>query len=90
MPSRTWSVWAATAVSDGERLEPVTIGTGGLASALDSPGLRSAVGLEVLAEHDVVGDDEPVDAGQVGRPGELEDVVPASRDPRPRTWAGRW
>ena len=68
MPRRTRVVCAATRGEDGQRLEPVPVGTGRLATALDSPGLGPAVRLEVLAEHDVVGDDDPVDAGQRRRP----------------------
>src|SRR5207244_2601274 len=61
---------------DGQRLEPVPIGTGGLPSTLDAAGLGSAVGLEVLAEYHVVGDDDTVDAGGISGSGEREQVVP--------------
>jgi hypothetical protein len=50
---------------DGQRLQPVMSGRwAGARPRL--PALRPAVGLEVLAEHDVIRDDDPVDARQVG------------------------
>ena len=52
---------------DRERLEPVPVGTGGLATALHPARLGAGVGVEVLAEDHVVGHDEAVDPGRVGR-----------------------
>ncbi len=49
----------------GERLEPVTVGPGRLLAARAAAELRAAVRLEVLAEHDVVRDDQLVDARRV-------------------------
>ena len=63
----------------GQRLEPVAVGTGRLAAALLAADLGSSVLVEVLAEHDVVRDHEPVDAGPVVAPRGLR----ASRSSRP-------
>ena len=78
MPSRTRVVCAAIAVEDGERLEPVPVGTGRLPSALDATRFGLAVRVEVFAEHDVVGNDDSVDAGLVGCARQVEEVVPTA------------
>ena len=55
----------------GHRLQPAAVGPGGLAAALDAAPLGLPVRVEVLAEDDVVGHDDPVDARLLGgqRPG---------------------
>ena len=62
----------------GQRLEPVAVRTGRLPSSLDAAGFGPAVRLEVLAVADVVRDDDPVDAGRVGGPRHVEEMVPVS------------
>ena len=78
MPSRTRSVCAATAVRTVSGSSQCPSGPVGWRPPSTPPVSGSAVRLEVLAEHHVVGDDDPVDAGQVGGPGQVEDVVPGA------------
>ena len=56
----------------------MSVGAGGLLSALGAAHLGPTVLLEVLAEDDVVGDDEPIDAGFVRRAGLLDQPTPAA------------
>ena len=79
VPRRTFVGDGTDDGQDGERLEPVAVGAGRLLAALRAAVLRVAVGLEVLAEDDVVGDDEAVDAGRVGGTGPVEEELPAAR-----------
>ena len=53
---------------------PVGWRAAGLPADLGAP-----VGVQVLAEHDVVGNGQPVDAGPVERLGLANDVTPTSR-----------
>ena len=62
----------------GERLQPEPVGAGGLPSSLLTAELGVSVGVEILAEHDVVGDEQAVDAGVVSRPGPVEQGPPAA------------
>ena len=77
------------ACQHGERFEPVPVGSRRLLPALQTAAGRSTVGVELFAEHDVIGDDDAVDARVVGRPSQIEDVSPAPPDPPPRTKEGR-
>ena len=62
----------------GHGFEPVAVGAGGLDAALGAAHLGPPVGLEVLAEHHVVRDEEPVDPGPVEQAGPLEQRLPAA------------
>ena len=65
-----------------QRLEPAAVGTGRLAAADDAAELGLAVGLEVLAEHDVIRHHDPVDARLLGGPGPVHQVAPVARHAR--------
>ena len=56
----------------------MAVGTGRLLAAGLAADLGPAVLLEPLAEHDVVGHDEPVDAGLVGDARGVEQGLPGS------------
>ena len=58
----------------GHRLQPLAVGPGGEATAV--------VGVDVLAHHHVVDDDDPVDPGLVGEAGAVEQGVPPLRSGR--------
>jgi hypothetical protein len=60
----------------GEGLEPVTVRSGGLSTALGASEGRVGVGLEVPAERHVVRDDELVQACSVGGDGPVDHGVP--------------
>ena len=60
----------------GERLEPIAVGSGGLLTTGGPADLGSRVLLEVLTEHHVVGHDEPIEAGGLGRTCAVQHVLP--------------
>jgi len=57
----------------------VAVRTGGLRAAGLPADLGAAVGVQVLAEDDVVGDRQPIDSGPVEGLGLANDVTPTSR-----------
>ena len=60
----------------GQRFEPVPIGTRWLPPALDTAGLGSRVGIQILTEHHMVGHHHAIDAGLVGGTREIENAIP--------------
>ena len=68
---------AAQCGQDGQGLEPVSVRARRLPAALLPADFRSRVRVHVLAEHDVVRDEDAVDAGVVRSPGHLEQRPPA-------------
>ena len=76
MPSRTRGRHAGDHRQRRQRLEPAAVGPGRLPAAGDAAELGLAVGLEVLAEHDVVGHHDPVDAGRLGGLRPVDEVPP--------------
>ena len=61
------------------RLEPVPVGAGGLAAPALTSDLGTRVGVELLTEHHVVREDEPVDADAVVQTRGVEQRAPACR-----------
>ena len=86
---RTRSVDSRDHAQGRHRLEPVPVGTGRLPPAALPADARVAVGVELLAEHDVVRDDEPVDADAVVEPRGLEHRRSSRSARRPRTRRAR-
>src|SRR5665213_43099 len=60
----------------GERVEPRPIRTGWLLPTTGPANGRVAVGIEVLPEHHMVGQHQPIQPSVVGRPGELDELGP--------------
>ena len=73
------------------RLEPVPVRSGGLAPAALAADLGTPVGVELLAEHDVVGEDEPVDRrrGRRGARSRASSLHPLGASARVRDERGR-
>ena len=63
----------------GERLEPVTVGTGRLPTAGDTPECRVGVRIQASAKRDVVRDSEPIDAGGISRFSSRREMAPPVR-----------
>ena len=62
-----------------ERVEPKAVWAGRLTSDADAARRGVRVGLEVLTERNVVGYDQPVQPGLDGGPGEVDQLLPATR-----------
>ena len=62
----------------GERLEPETVGTGGLLAADGAADFGSGVLLQPLTEHHVVGYDETIETCGLGGARTIEHVLPAA------------
>ena len=62
------------------------VGSRRLDAALDAAGLRIAIGVELLAQHDVVRDHEPIDSRRIRATSLIEEMTPAAH---PRILGGK-